>query len=197
LIYTGCDDPERNLRWDWKSLLTDNYGFLFRKYSEDYFPNADRLVEYLEGFAGKYVPNIHYNTEVVRVSRDERGFHAETSDGKLFSGRRLIVATGVSKPWSPPVEGIEMAEQYTPVPIDPEVFTNQRVLILGKGNSGFETAGNLIGQAATIYVAWPKLLKFAWQTHFVGNLRAVNNNFIDTPTSSNSRTGSWTPPWRK
>ncbi len=179
-IHTGCDDPERNLRWDWNSLLTDDYGFLFREYSKDYFPGADRLVEYLEGFAAKFVPDTHYNADIVRVFRDKKGFHAETADGKLFSGRRLIVATGVSKPWSPSIEGIEMAEQYTSVSLDPKEFTNQRVLILGKGNSSFETADHLIGHAATIHVAGPELLRFAWQTHYVGNLRAVNNNFIDT-----------------
>nr|VFJ62531.1 MAG: Pyridine nucleotide-disulphide oxidoreductase [Candidatus Kentron sp. DK] len=179
-VHTGCDDPERNMRWDWNSLLTDDYGLLFREYSKDYFPGADALVAYLEGFAAKYVPNIHYSADVTRVFRDGEGFHAETSEGDVFSGRRLIVATGVSRPWSPPIPGIEMAEQYSQVSVDPKDFTNQRVLIIGKGNSAFETADNLIGHAATIHVAAPELLQFAWQTHYVGHLRAVNNNFLDT-----------------
>nr|VFJ73126.1 MAG: Pyridine nucleotide-disulphide oxidoreductase [Candidatus Kentron sp. FW] len=179
-VYTGCDDPERNMRWDWNSLLTDDHGFLLKDYSKKYFPDADTLVRYLEEFAGKYVSNIRCNADVVRVSRDEEGFHAETSEGEVFSGQRLIVATGVSKPWSPPIPGIEMAEQYSSVSVDPADFTNQRVLIIGKGNSAFETADNLIGHAATIHVVGPELLQFAWQTHYVGHLRAINNNFIDT-----------------
>ena len=59
-------------------------------------------------------------------------------------------------------------------------FVDQRVLIIGKGNSAFETADNLIETAAVIHVAGPNSIRFAWRTHFVGHLRAVNNNFLDT-----------------
>jgi hypothetical protein len=54
------------------------------------------------------------------------------------------------------------------------------VLIIGKGNSAFETAESLIPFASTIHVCSPTPLRFAWQTHYVGHLRAVNNNFLDT-----------------
>lgn len=64
--------------------------------------------------------------------------------------------------------------------MDPAAFTGQRVLIIGRGNSAFETADNLIETASVIHVAGPGSLKLAWQTHFVGHLRAVNNNFLDT-----------------
>nr|VFK67675.1 MAG: Pyridine nucleotide-disulphide oxidoreductase [Candidatus Kentron sp. UNK] len=179
-VYTGCNDPERNMRWDWNSLLTDDYGFLFKDYSKEYFPGADAMVDYLRGFAAKYVPSIRYDTDIIRISRDKEGFHAETTTGETFSGRRIIIATGVGKPWSPAIPGIEMAEQYSSVSIDSLDFADQRVLILGKGNSSFETADHLTGHAATIHVAGPELLKFAWQTHYVGHLRAINNNFINT-----------------
>jgi len=66
------------------------------------------------------------------------------------------------------------------MPVDPADFTDQRVLILGKGNSAFETADNLIEKAAVIHVAGPDGVKLAWKTHYVGHLRAVNNNFLDT-----------------
>ncbi|HEX8130891.1 MAG TPA: NAD(P)-binding domain-containing protein, partial [Pyrinomonadaceae bacterium] len=39
---------------------------------------------------------------------------------------------------------------------------------------------NLIPTAAVIHVASPNPLNLAWKTHFVGHLRAVNNNFLDT-----------------
>src|SRR6266545_4440421 len=55
-----------------------------------------------------------------------------------------------------------------------------RVLVIGKGNSGFETADNLIETAAVIHVAGPESIRMAWRTHYVGHLRAVNNNLLDT-----------------
>jgi thioredoxin reductase len=91
-----------------------------------------------------------------------------------------VVATGVSKPYLPPIPGIELAELYTEVSVNPRDFVDQRVLIIGKGNSGFETADNLIETAAVIHVAGPQSLRLAWKTHYVGHLRAVNNNLLDT-----------------
>ena len=54
------------------------------------------------------------------------------------------------------------------------------MFIIGKGNSAFETADNLTEHAAVIHVAGPRSINFAWRTHFIGHLRAVNNNFLDT-----------------
>jgi Pyridine nucleotide-disulphide oxidoreductase len=54
------------------------------------------------------------------------------------------------------------------------------VLIIGKGNSAFETADNLIETAAVIHVAGPSSIRMAWKSHYVGHLRAVNNNLLDT-----------------
>ncbi|HWO09916.1 MAG TPA: NAD(P)-binding domain-containing protein, partial [Polyangiaceae bacterium] len=69
---------------------------------------------------------------------------------------------------------------YASVSTDPKDFIDQRVLIIGKGNSAFETADNLIETAAVIHVAGPAAVRMAWRTHYVGHLRAVNNNLLDT-----------------
>src|SRR5262249_25977108 len=63
---------------------------------------------------------------------------------------------------------------------DPSDFINQRVLVIGKGNCAFETAENLVETASVIHVAGPSSIQLAWRTHFVGHLRAINNNFLDT-----------------
>jgi len=39
-VYTGYEDPEINLRWDWNSLLSDSEAMLFKNYSKRYFPAA-------------------------------------------------------------------------------------------------------------------------------------------------------------
>lgn len=177
--YTGYDDPEVNMRWDWNSLITETHESLFKEYTKEYFPGADHFVTYLNDFAERYALNIQYNTRVVQVSKDET-FRIVDQDGNIYRAKRVIVATGAFKPYLPPIPGIDLAELYTEVSVDPQDFINQRVLILGKGNSGFETADNLVGTASVIHIASPHSLKLAWQTHFVGHLRAVNNNFLDT-----------------
>ncbi len=180
-IYTGYDDPEINLRFDWNSLLGDSDEMLFKHYSEDYFPKADQLVKYLEDYARHYQLKIAYGVKVQRIGKSEGGgFIVESEGGQRYRCERLVVATGFTKAYVPEIEGIELGENYTEMSVDPAEYKNQRVLIIGKGNSAFESAENLIATAAVIHVVGPRPLKFAWKTHFVGHLRAVNNNLLDT-----------------
>lgn len=180
-VHTGYTDPELDLRMDWNSLLSDDPELLFSRYSEEYFPRADDFVRYLTDFAERTGVRAEYDTEVVRVSRGDDGlFTVSDAAGREWRARRLVVATGVSRLNEPPIPGIELAERYDEFDTDPAGFTNQRVLVVGKGNSAFETAESLMPKAAVIHVAGPHSLKLAWQTHFVGHLRAVNNNFLDS-----------------
>jgi thioredoxin reductase len=186
-VHTGWDDPELNLRTDWNSLLSEEYHPLFTAVTPRYFPPADAFVGYLADFAATHGLRIRSNTRITHISRlpaadgSARGdFEVTAEDGTVLRAGRLIMATGVSRPYVPPFEGAELAERYDEVSVDPADFTDKRVLIVGRGNSAFETADNLIETAAVIHVAGPGSLKLAWQTHFVGHLRAVNNNFLDT-----------------
>jgi thioredoxin reductase len=179
-VNTGYEDPELRLRMDWNSLLSDDPDLLFTRYSERYFPQADDLLRYLSDFASATGVRVRYETDVVRISRDADGFTALDHSGRSWQGRRLVVATGVSRLYVPPIPGIETAERYDTFETDPASFTGRRVLVIGKGNSGFETAEALMEKAAVIHIAGPHSVRMAWQSHYVGHLRAVNNNFLDT-----------------
>jgi thioredoxin reductase len=76
----------------------------------------------------------------------------------------------------PDIPGIGLADTYVNACVDPRDYLDQRVLMIGKGNSAFETAENLVETTAVIHVAGPRAGRFAWRTHYVGHLRAVNNN---------------------
>lgn len=180
-VHTGSDDPELRLRHDWNSLLTDDHSALFKEFSSEYFPPADALLDYLASYADRYQIRIETNTPIVRVARHSTGgFELHDSHGQSWTCRRLIVASGLSLPNIPKITGIELSENYGIMSIDPAEFVNQRVLIIGKGNSAFETADNLIASAAVMHLVSPDPIDFAWKTHFVGDLRAVNNNVLDS-----------------
>jgi thioredoxin reductase len=176
--HTGWHDAEKDLRVDWNSLLSDDPALRFTNYTSAYFPHADDYVRYLTDF-GRGL-NIRYGCRVSRVSRRASGFAVTCEDGETIRARTVIVATGFGAMNVPPIPGIETTERYWDMPVDPGGFTDQRVLIIGKGNSAFETADNLVEKAAVIHVAGPRSIRFAWRTHFIGHLRAVNNNFLDT-----------------
>ncbi len=178
-VHTGYEDTEINLRWDWNSLLSDDDKMLYKEYSKEYFPPADGMVDYLRDFARHFELNVRYNTDVIAISKDGN-FSVTDAAGKVFESRYLVMATGVSEPYIPDIDGGEFVEQYVDLTLDKSKYINKRVLILGKGNSAFETADYLVDTAASIHLASPTPLKMAWRSHFVGHLRAVNNNLLDT-----------------
>jgi ABC-type nitrate/sulfonate/bicarbonate transport system ATPase subunit/thioredoxin reductase len=180
-VHTGLDDAETNLRWDWNSLLADD-GALFSAYTPRYFPHADQMVSYLADFSKQHGLPVEHGFDVARIDREnsQAPFRVSAKDGRVLTSRKLVIATGLFKPWLPTLPGIEFCEPYTSVSINPDDFADQRVLILGKGNSAFETADNLLETTASIHLASPSPVRMAWRTHFVGHLRAINNNFLDT-----------------
>jgi cation diffusion facilitator CzcD-associated flavoprotein CzcO len=194
--HCGFDDPDQKLRVDWNSLLGDDDMPRFTEYTDRYFPHADDYLRYLADFAAHHRLGIEYGTRVTEVARDsgDGPFRVTDEHGTVRTARRVIVATGFSRPYVPPIPGIETAESYADMTLDRDSFTDQQVLIIGKGNSAFETADHLGERAAVIHILGPSSLKLAWKTHFIGHLRAVNNNFLDT-TSSRPRTRCSTPPW--
>ncbi|NED72328.1 NAD(P)-dependent oxidoreductase [Streptomyces sp. SID9944] len=192
-VHTGYDDPELRLRMDWNSLLSDDPELLFTRYGRRYFPPADDMVRYLSDYAARTGVRVRYDTAVERISRDdgdgagdgdgdgdESVFTVTDRTGNTWRTRRLVVATGVPLPNLPSVPGIELAERYDTFDPDPQSFTDQRVLVIGRGNSAFETADSLMETAAVIHVIGSGSLRLAWQSHYVGHLRAVNNNFLDS-----------------
>lgn len=178
--FTGSDHPEFNMRHDWNSLLCDDDNFRFKNYDKMFFPNADSLVNYIADYAEKYKLNMRYNTEISSIDRKDGVYKLKSISGEEFSCEILVVATGVSKPNIPMVEGIEHSENYVDMSMDLDKFENQRVLIIGKKNSAFETADHIVSSASMIHLCSPKSIKMAWKTHYVGDLRAINNNVLDT-----------------
>lgn len=178
-VVTGYTDMEVNLRYDWNSLLSDDEQMLFKQYSQAFFPAARDFLRYLADFAHHFHLKVQYATTVSRIER-KGDFYVQDHQGNTYTCQCLIIATGWTRPFIPPIPGIEHCENYTDCSVSPEDFRDQRVLIIGKGNSALETANNLTETTRTIHLCSPHPVTMAWKTHFVGHLRAVNDNFLDT-----------------
>ncbi|HEX4814191.1 MAG TPA: NAD(P)-binding domain-containing protein [Nonomuraea sp.] len=178
-VHTVEDDPELRLRWDWNSLLNDDPGLLFPRYSHDYFPHADDLVRYLEDFHRVHALNVRFSTPVERVERSGGRFVAHAG-GAVYRADCLIVATGWAGPHVPDIPGIELATGYEDAPAGGEAYTGQRVLIVGKGNSAFETAQALLPYAAVIHLASPSPVRLTWTSKHPGHVRGMYGALLDS-----------------
>lgn len=176
-LYT---DPELQLRWDWNSLLTHDYEFPFTGFSERLYPKAEELLRYLREFAERYGLAVRYNTSVRRVSREPSGrFVVEDEQGGRYAARCLVIATGASREYVPPIPGIEHAEGYGSVSMRPDDFEGQRVLVIGKGNSAFEFAEHILDAAKLVHLASQRSIRMAWKTRHAGDLRAHYTRLLD------------------
>uniref|UniRef100_W5N2I0 FAD-dependent oxidoreductase domain containing 2 n=1 Tax=Lepisosteus oculatus TaxID=7918 RepID=W5N2I0_LEPOC len=181
--FTGRQNREFNLRHDWNSLLSDRAGLLFTRVSAELYPPASSLQEYLAAFARELRLRVRYGTDIARVHRAARGgatFTLSDQEGQDYSCRVVLVATGLWVPQEVRFPGWEMVEGYESMPVDRNQFLGQAVLILGKGNSAFETAAHILPDTARVHLYSPSPVRLAWQTHYVGDLRAVNNELLDT-----------------
>lgn len=88
-----------------------------------------------------------------------------------MSRRVLLVANGMSKPNVPNFEGSELSVGYEDVSTDPSDFEAKTVLVLGRGNSAFETANHIASAVNYVHLLASSPPRFAWSTHYVGDLR--------------------------
>jgi putative flavoprotein involved in K+ transport len=117
----------------------------------------DSFVAYLDDYARRNQLDVHFGVEAERVDRDHgRGWRVGSSDGP-WSSRSVVVATGWdAEPklpeWvsEPPFEG---QLSHTSELRDLGMFAEQRVLVVGAGNSGIDVAGLLARAGARVTVS--------------------------------------------
>ncbi|XP_030649704.1 FAD-dependent oxidoreductase domain-containing protein 2 [Chanos chanos] len=185
-IYTGRRNREFNLRHDWNSLLSDRSDLLFQQISRDLYPPADAFPRYLSMFVKELGLRVKYGVDIgkIRASSIEKAgnrcYILTDQHGNDYTCSVLLVSTGLWVPQQVQFVGSDLVEGYESISVDPEAYKDQAVLILGKGNSAFETAQSILGRASRVHLYSPSPVRLAWQTHYVGDLRAVNNELLDT-----------------
>eukprot|EP00854_Cymbomonas_tetramitiformis_P008795 gene8795-10422_t len=199
--------PDFRLRHDWNSLLSENAlsessldpRFLFGNWSDEYYPDADDLVRYLNYFVSAGKLNVQYSTEVSNIFRRKSpnspdifdlelsrkvGLNDDDNSAYTCACSYLIVATGLGAPNNPEnMRGQDehgpLVHAYEDVDLSRENFRGKEVLILGKGNAAFELASNISAVSAVTTVLSRTELRMAYMTHYPGDVRGLNSRFLD------------------
>ncbi|XP_067933948.1 FAD-dependent oxidoreductase domain-containing protein 2-like [Watersipora subatra] len=171
------------MRHDWNSLLTDDLSLRVTKYSKDFFPHKSVMIQYLNDFTRHYQLNVQYETDIRNITPSQwpgGKFTMQDQFANIYSCAVVIVATGYSKEKLATFPGSEHTVSYGDMSMNPDDYLGHSVLILGRGNSGFETADGILSSTNFIHMLSRSRVKLSWETHYVGDLRAINNGLLDT-----------------
>ena len=203
--HTGTDDAEFNLRHDWNSLLSHfdvdpgqtpapvatTPGHKFTEYTQEYYPSADVLVQYLEDFVAKYNIKVQCGRTVSKIMRNPDGtlrvVHRATVPGAEEEAEvridctAVVWATGKNKGsrLCPSQQGHELVTYYDKMSTKGSDYDNHEVLVVGSGNASLEVVRGLTNHAAHIHIYMRRSFQMAHQTHYVGHARGLNLAILD------------------
>ncbi|MFJ2590737.1 MULTISPECIES: NAD(P)/FAD-dependent oxidoreductase [unclassified Streptomyces] len=119
----------------------------------DRYPRRDEVVGYLRDYARRLSADIRTSTTVTSVTRQDGIWSVRAEDGREFTARAVIAATGdYGTPFVPDVPGqadfggrILHAAGYH----SPDAFAGLRVVVVGGSNSAIQIAAELGSLADT------------------------------------------------
>ncbi|MDB1088237.1 NAD(P)/FAD-dependent oxidoreductase [Streptomyces sp. ACA25] len=129
----------------------------------DRYPVRDEVTDYLRDCAGRLGTEIRTRTRAEAVEGRGPGFLVRTTDGEEIPAGAVIAASGSFS--RPHVPRLPDRERYTGTLLhaadyrSPEPFANQRVVVVGAGNSAVQIAHELAAHA-TVTLATRAPLRF-------------------------------------
>lgn len=115
--------------------------------NQNRYPKRDEVVRYLQEYKNKFQLPVLINQRVDLIENNKIGFTVQTVTGDTFQTRSIINATGsFNNPYIPNIQGKEVFQGKTLHSSEyrnTELFHNQRVIVIGGGNSAVQIAVEL------------------------------------------------------
>lgn len=119
------------------------------------FPTRDQFVAYLREFTARASLRVETNSNVETIRRRQELWVAEVN-GSEVTGSAVVMATGImANPVVPDIPGRESFRGeiiHSVAYRSPQAYREQRVLVVGVGNSGGEIASELGADGAAVTV---------------------------------------------
>ncbi len=163
---------------DWTSLSTK-----FPIWKMDVlrpYCTAAQFANYLEAYCDFFQLDVQTHTPALEVKRSTSGNYVVKTANHTYEAPILLVGTGIfGNPYFPDISGIKnnpyvMHSHFYRNKMD---FKNQRVLIVGGGNSAAETAIDLVGYAL-VYLITREELQYFSDTKRLYHIRGVYESYL-------------------
>lgn len=112
---------------------------------------AHNLKAHLEAYKGDIL-EVREGDRVEKLEKIDGGFSVSTRDGKSFTGRAVLIASGAGrkKLTIPGADTFENKGVTYCASCDGPLFSGQDVVVVGGGNAGFETAAQLLAYCKSV-----------------------------------------------
>jgi len=121
-----------------------------------YVPRS-QVVEYMENYAAHFDVKPHFNKTVQFISKIDNKWQVKIKDGESIIAENIIIATGMNRIINlPNLKGQDTFQgtiQHSRFYKNAIPHQNQKVLVVGMGNSGAEIALDLSEQGAETYLS--------------------------------------------
>jgi len=133
---------------------------------QNHYPKRDEVIQYLNEYKNKFQLPVLINQRVELLEKNKMGFTVRTVTGDTFQARTIINATGsFNNPYIPKIKGRDVFQGNTLHSSEyrnTKPFHNQRVIVIGGGNSAVQIAVELsLVSKTTLSVRQP--IKFVKQ----------------------------------
>lgn len=165
----------RRYEWyDWNSLLGDEpeQRALVPQFMDgtSMFPARSEMESGIVEFVRRTKLQVRYGCRWERTRQDGESFVIETSDGE-YRCSAAVFAVGMTEPWKPDTPGMADVPHYVDTE-DPKEYRNQRIVLIGKRNSGFELADGFLPWARQIMLVSPRPARLSVIVHSTAAARA-------------------------
>ena len=165
----------RRYEWyDWNSLLGEEPehralvpGFMD---GTSMFPARSEMERGIAEFVERTKLPIRYGCRWEGTRREDQGFALTTSDGE-YRCRVAVFAPGMTEPWSPDTPGMDQVPHYVETE-EPKAYRDQKIVLIGKRNSGFELADGFQPWAKQIILVSPRPARISVIAHSTAAARA-------------------------
>lgn len=146
-----------------------------------------RLVAYYEQYAEHFDIRPHFGVEVTSIQRVGDTWQVQAQDGRTFEAEQVVIATGVNRKVNRPTfkgeENFQGKILHSRDYKNAEPFLNQRVLVVGMGNTGAEIALDLSEHGIETFLC------------VRGMVNIVPRDFLGNPTQVTALRLSKLPTW--
>ncbi|MFS0722263.1 flavin-containing monooxygenase [Paenibacillus sp. 1P07SE] len=118
-----------------------------------HYPLRNEVIQYLNDYAKSFHLPIRLNQKVTAIEKSKEGFEIRTGTGDVYLTRTIINASGsFHSPYTPDIKGRDLFQGkvlHSSLYRNTEPFKDQRVVVVGRGNSAVQIAVELSDSSHT------------------------------------------------